>query len=121
MTMTYTAHLTCGSCKATLTFTDERPAWKTYDYRVEQADECERSARFVAEHADDPLPQHMQFNELPSWHEAYVEAGRPRFISTDDFSRTPMGERRLCLAIPEPYRYVDCPVCDAHVKESGRA
>jgi hypothetical protein len=119
MTMTYTCTLTCGGCNAKLTFTDERPSWKTYDYRVEQADECERSARFVAEHVDDPLPE---WNQRPVWHEAWVAVGRPSFIERYDFQDDPSGgTRRLVLTIPEPYRYVDCPVCDAQVREPKRA
>lgn len=113
MTMTYTATLTCGSCKATLTFTDERPDWKTFDYRVEMADECEKSARFVTEHADKPMPELGEAR--PAWWPTWDAS--LRFVSTSDFSlATRAPDRHLVLDIPEPYRYVDCPVCDAHVK-----
>lgn len=118
MTLTYTAVLTCRSCKTTLTFTDERPDWKTYDYRVEHADECERSARFVAEHAD------LLWDRFGMPPEAAVEAwraiGSPQFIRA--WKREALGDLRMDrpgyeLAIPEPFRYVDCPVCDAHIRQ----
>lgn len=116
MTMTYTCTLTCGTCKALLTFTDERPAWKTYDYRIEHADACERSARFVAEYADAPLPMPGML-----WPE-YEAAGCPPFCSRYDREAYPWGgPERLTLAIPDSYRYVDCPVCDGHVREPERA
>lgn len=118
MTKTYTVTLTCGSCKAALTFTDERPDWKTYDYRVEQADECERSARFVVENADKTFTNH--YTEL---NHAYRAAGHPAFVKPYDHDASPWDDRAngLCLKIPDPYRYVDCPVCDAQIKEPGRA
>jgi hypothetical protein len=120
MTMTFICTLTCSQCRATLRFENERPAWKAYDYRVEQSDECERSARFVAEHADDPAPA------LGERWTAHEEAGRPRFISIAGYSIHGSGRRDyfpdsdgppLALSIPDPYRYVDCPVCDARVRE----
>jgi hypothetical protein len=107
MTMTYTAHLTCGGCKAVLTFTDARPAWKTYDYRVEQAEECERSARFVQEHAGQEVPDAGGMLPTDPVTLAWHDAGRPRF------ARHPgHWPARVELYIPPPYEYVDCPVCD---------
>lgn len=108
MAMTFTVTLICTACQATLRYEDERPAWKTYDYRVEQADECERSAKFAAEHADAKIPPAGE-----EWPE-YIAAGRPRFLRP--VYRGPSD--RIELAIPDPYRYVDCPVCDAHIKAS---
>lgn len=105
MSIAFTFKLTCGQCETALTYTDERPAWKTYDYRVEQPDECEKSARFVAEHADEPVPDLSGFEPWAAWE----QAGEPRFI------RPRRGG--LELSIPDPYRYIDCPVCDAHVRE----
>jgi hypothetical protein len=116
MPMTFTLTLVCESCKAVLRYEDERPAWKTYDYRVEEADECEKSARFVAEHADDNLTRVIEGEPWP----AYIDAGYPRFVRTyaEDPPRLFMrSERRLTLAIPEPWRYIDCPVCDARVRK----
>lgn len=118
MTMTYVVTLTCAFCKASLRYENERPDWKTYDYRVEMSDECERSARFVSEHADDPLPM---VGEV--W-TAHNEAGRPRFISVrgvsawgDGFPSALEDHPPLALSIPDPYLYVDCPVCDKQVKK----
>jgi len=110
MAMTFTVALTCRKCKASLRFEDERPAWKTYDYRVEHAEECEKSARFVAEHADDPLPGIGE-----QW-TAYEDAGCPPYVSvwSKDWS---VPERKLTLAIPDAYRYIECPVCDAQIRE----
>ncbi len=112
--MHFSCVLTCSRCRASLRFEDERPEWKTYDCRVEEAEECERSARFVAEHADDPLPP---FGELsPLW----IQHEVPEFVSRIAFQeRTGLEiqvKERLSLEIPRPYRYVDCPVCDGHVK-----
>ena len=106
MPMTYVVTFTCAECHASLRFENERPDWQTYDYRVEQADECEKSAQFVTEHADEVLP--------PEGHEwmPYRVAGQPKFVQAPWGD----GERRVKLEIHEPYRYVPCPVCDAHVK-----
>lgn len=113
MTMTFAVTLTCACCKAALHFENERPAWKTYDFRVEQAEECERSARFVSEHADKALPER---GERPEW---WPDRRVPRFIAlyVCEPITTWKEQRQLTLAIPDPYRYVDCPVCDKHVKE----
>lgn len=106
MAMTFTATLTCTACKATLRYEDERPAWKTYDYRVEQADECERSARFVAEHAD-PFPPHVALEQERS------EGGPPVFVIVNRVPFT--DELQARLKIPDPRCYLDCPVCDAKI------
>ena len=119
--MTCTVGLTCQACKATLTFHDERPNWKTYDYRVEEADACERSAAFVARCADEPLTVE---GVMPDRVRAVYEELRPRYVGTrhrdDQDGLMTWGwdgrDARFVLAIPNPYRYVDCPVCDAHVK-----
>jgi hypothetical protein len=114
--MTYTATLSCQRCETVVRFENERPAWKTYDYRVEQADECERSARFVAENADKPLPD--LHAEWPEWE----AAGRPEFVSVGGlwaFGSRRRGPRHegIVLAIPDPYRYINCPVCDEEIRE----
>lgn len=111
--MHYTVTLTCSGCKATLRYEDERPPWQTYDYRVEQADECERSAKFVSENIDKPLPP---FGEAwpSSLDAAWTEAGCPRFINDPDRQWRGYG---IQLTIPDPYEYVTCPVCDRHVKK----
>lgn len=113
MMMTYTTVLTCEGCKGTLRFENERPDWLTYDYRVEQADECEKSAKFVADHIDTPLPEY----EGLSW-QPWEDAGRPKFIFNKMTQRYMMGARTtLEFWVPEPYLYVACPVCDSHVKK----
>lgn len=112
MMMTFTFSMTCGSCKAELRYEDERPFWQTYDYRVEEADECERSARFVAEHADEKVPSYYE------WQFSGQREGHPRFVTVvghrDDEGVTSF---RYELLIPFPYRYVECPVCDVKVRE----
>jgi hypothetical protein len=119
MTMTYTCTLTCRGCHAVLTFTDERPAWKTYDYRVEQAEDCERSARFVSEHAGEEVPD--AGGMIPTdpvtlaWHDAH----RPPFVF--HLRRWPTV---IELCIPPPYEYISCPVCDEKIekpRDVGRA
>ena len=112
MTMAYTCTLTCDRCKAQLRFENERPAWKTYDYRVEQADECEKSARFVQEFAGQEVPDAGGVIPTDPVTLAWYDAGRPQFAFHP--GRWPV---RIELHIPDPYRYVDCPVCDARVKE----
>lgn len=106
--MTYVTTLTCDGCKGSLRFENERPDWKTYDYRVEQADECERSARFVSENIDKPLP-----GEGCTWPE-WEEAGRPKFIFEPSYFHM---RGNLSLNIPRPYEYIVCPTCDSHVKK----
>lgn len=120
MTMTFVCTLTCGRCKATLRFENERPEWKTYDYRVEEADECERSARFVSQFADVvigsdaiELPGVMRKEWEANGHPGFLAWWREGSVGGQFFTMT----RQISLAIPDPYRYVDCPVCDARVKE----
>lgn len=112
MTMTFSFTLTCQRCKATLHYENERPNWQTYDYRVERADDVERASQFVVEHADKPFPDNGQY---PDWWPQ--DARSLPFVGTWENSRAPFGEPRLTLSIPDPYRYVPCPVCDARVKE----
>jgi hypothetical protein len=120
MAMTYTATLSCNRCETVVRFEDERPAWKTYDYRVEEADECEKSARFVAENADKPAPDLLA--RWPEWE----AAGRPDFIRVGRYlpggrryryADLTEGDSGLYLTIPDPYRYIDCPVCDERIRE----
>lgn len=117
MSLSFTVSLSCKRCTATLTFRDERPDWKTYDYRVEEADECEKSARFVAEHADLDLSPYQRGDE--EW-VVFREAGYPRFARPGDgylWPRFTEDPNRVYLKIPDPYRYVECPICDAQIKE----
>lgn len=115
MTLTFSVTLSCASCKAELRFLDERPAWKTYDYRVEEADECERSARFVAENVD----EFGGDREFGDW---WMQVNQDQLVPPHVWAMTRQnadGVRThlLELGIPDPYRYIDCPVCDAKIRE----
>jgi hypothetical protein len=114
MTLHFTLDLKCTGCGAALRFDDERPDWQTYDVRVEEPEACERSAAFVAAHADEPLPP--PYEPWP----AYEEAGRPPYVTSRPLpSLQPFEQWRqtAILDIPEPRRYVNCPACDARVWE----
>lgn len=123
--MNFCVVLTCKTCRAEVRYNDERPPWKTYDYRVEEADQCERSAAFVVAWDGKPVPEtwNRYGREWPEW----SEAGHPLFIRSAHFNDPDglyapdyTGEgSMIVLAIPESYRYVDCPVCDAQIKEPG--
>lgn len=112
MTMTYICTLTCGGCKAVLTFTDERPAWKTYEPRVEMAEELERAARFVSEHVGVEFPERGYEQDVHPLVAAWKAAGHPRFVwSEKDWPRI------VELNIPPSYEYLDCPVCDDRIRK----
>lgn len=112
MTMTYTCVLTCGGCKATLTFTDERPAWKTYEPRVVMAEELERATRFVSEHTGEQWPEESYKHPDHPLVVAWEADGRPRFVWSEK------GWPRVVeLNIPPPYVYLDCLICDDRIRK----
>jgi hypothetical protein len=115
--MTFRFSLCCLRCTTVLTFEDERPSWKTYDYRVECSDDLEAAARFVQRHADDDVPDFSQdwpaLKEIP---ETAWEFMRPHRVPSADDSWS----SRIRLYVPASYRYVDCPVCDTKIREPQR-
>jgi len=109
--LSFTFKITCVACHTVLTYQDERPEWKTFDYRVECAEQIERAYAFAEKHAQTRLP--VGYQELTDVWSEITEGEIQAFIG---LAKTDDGFRAR-VTIPNSYRYIDCPVCDEKIVE----